>query len=101
MASEKGSPGQLRLIEEIDDTAPPEPATDRINDLAMGLLLTALKALSQRSLVALASLQVTLAIGSVLFLGYKVLLLPAPSITQVTGTAIYAVFVLIALWLRR
>lgn len=95
MVSDKNS--TLRLI---DGPEPDLAADSRANDIAMGLLLTALKALSQRSLVALASLQVTLAIGSVLFLAYSVLL-PAPTWTQVTGTAFYAVFVLLALWLTR
>lgn len=97
----------LRLLQiEGDEEAPqtpvgrPEPESSSLNDAALAMLLTALKALSQRFIVALASLQVTLAIGSVLFLAYNVLL-PAPNITQVSGVAIYAIFVLLALWLAR
>lgn len=92
----------LKLIEEIDEIqreAPPAPAPDKASSVPVDLLLLALKALSQRTLVALAALQTLLAIGSVLFLAYSVLSKPAPSIIQVTGVAIYAAFVLVALWL--
>lgn len=108
---------KFQLLEELEDepqkeqfdpsTATPmatraEPLEDKASALAADMLLTALKALSQRTLVALASLQVTLAIGSVLFLAYTVLTsVPAASILQVTGVAIYATFVLLALWLAK
>lgn len=104
----------LQLISEEEDTSPhgtqaakvdAPPRADagqsKENTIALGLLLAALKALSQRTIVALAALQVTLAIGSVLFLAYKVLLLPSPSMIQMIGVAIYATFVLLALWLAR
>ena len=87
----------------ISEEAPLEekPVDTKAQDAVMALLLTALKALSQRTIIALAALQVTLAIASVLFLAYKVLLLPSPNVIQVTGVAIYAAFVLLALWLGR
>lgn len=107
------NPRPFQLIEEIiEDEAPQHPApaqapmapvADKASELATDLLMTALKALSQRTLIALASLQTLLAIASVLFLSYSVLhaSAPAPSVLQVTGLAIYAGFVLLALWLSR
>lgn len=98
----------LKLLEELDELpkiAPPPQKTethaDKDSSLPLDLLLMALSALSKRTIVALAACQTTLAIGSVLFLAYHVLLLPAPSAIQVTGTAIYAAFVIVALWLAR
>ena len=108
ISSEKRSPAQtLKLIEEIGTEAPetgpspgPTPASPQENAIAIDLMFMALKALSQRTLVALASLQTLLAIGSALFLSYAVLL-PAPSWPQIVGTALYDGFVLLALWLSR
>lgn len=96
----------LRLLSENDDDldqqekAPQRQEENKANALALGLLLTALKALGQRTIVALAALQVAAAIGSALFIWYSVLL-PAPSWTQITGATLYSAFVLMALWLRR
>lgn len=102
---------RFQLLETIEDEtsqydatakAPVASVGDKAGDLAADLLLTALKALSQRTLVALASLQTLLAIASVLFLAYTCLRsVPAPGVIQVTGLAIYAGFVLLALWLSR
>lgn len=101
----------LRLLEEVETTdeaqhdlreTRPSPQVRAENTFALSLLLTALKALSQRTIVALAALQTTLAIGSALFLSYTVIAsAPAPSMLQVTGTAIYDLFVIAALWLTR
>lgn len=99
----------LRLIEETGaeeaeagqkTLAAPEPANPKENTLAVDLMFMALKALSQRTLIALASLQTILAIGSALFLAY-VVFLPAPTWPQIIGTALYDGFVLIALWLSK
>lgn len=91
----------LKLIEEVGTEAPEASSVDKgESDLATKLLITALTALSKRAVIALASLQTLLAIGAVLFLAYKVLL-PAPNITQVMGLAVFAGFVLSALWLTR
>jgi len=92
----------LKLIEEVGTEAPEASSLDKgESDLATKLLITALSALSKRAVIALASLQTLLAIGAVLFLAYNVMLLPAPSMTQIVGLAIFAGFVLSALWLTR
>lgn len=92
----------LRLLEEVGTEAPEASSVDKgESDLATKLLITALSALSKRAVIALASLQTLLAIGAVLFLAYTILTVSAPSMVQVIGLAIFAGFVLSALWLTR
>jgi hypothetical protein len=63
------------------------------------LLFTSLKALSQRTVVALASLVDLALIGSAFALWLLIIANPTP--LQLTGVAGYAVFVLCSLWMRR
>ena len=82
--------------------APPSrsPARD-VHDLT-GMLIAAkwaLKVLSQKTIVALASL-VDLSLAASVFVMW-VLVIAQPSILQLVGLGGYAVFVLLALFMRR
>ena len=77
---------------EQDPTPPPKPQTNHV----LNLLLLALKALSQRALIALASLFTLLTVGSVFWL---CLTLPEPNLYHLIQIAMYALFVLAANYL--
>lgn len=77
----------------------PAPRPSATQSALTGLLLTSLKALSQRTVVALASLVDLALIGSVFTLWLLIIANPTPP--QLIGVAGYAVFVLVALWFRR
>ena len=73
-----------------EDTEPSPPRVD--NDVAARMLTIALGALSQRALIALASMfSITLA-GSAFWLW--LIILPNPSINQLVGLGMYALFIL-------
>lgn len=78
--------------------APPESA---VQNAATSILLTSLKALSQRTVVALGNLFVALAAGSAFWLWYVTL--PSPSIQQLVGLGLYGMLMLalVHLVLRR
>ena len=87
-----------------EEPAPqPAPAVSRAPAIAQsaltGLLFTSLRALSQRTVVALASLVDLAMIGSAFALWLMVIANPTP--LQLAGVAGYAVFVLCTLWMRR
>lgn len=63
-----------------------------------GLLFLALKALSQRTLVAIDNLFCLMTVASGFWLWYSI---PDPSPTQITSLGLYAAFVLAANWLVR
>jgi hypothetical protein len=89
------------IAEEPPRPAPPPPApreTPRVQSALTGLLLTSLRALSQRAIVALASLVDLALIGSVFAL--CLMIIAAPTVPQLIGAAGYAVFILIAIFMR-
>ena len=73
--------------------------TRRAESALTGLLITSLRALSQRTVVALASLVDLALIGSAFALW--LLIIANPTTYQLIGVAGYAVFVLVALYMRR
>lgn len=79
---------KFELVQE--DTEPPAPRVD--NDVAARMLTLALGALSQRALVALASLFSIVLAGSCFILFY--ITLPNPSVFQLVGLGMYALFIL-------
>lgn len=81
---------------EVDQ--PPQPAPPPTRDVASEMLMIALKALSQRFVVALSSLFGLALAGSVFALYWKVL--PNPSIETLVGLGLYAWFVLVLIYLR-
>lgn len=82
-----------------DLPAPPAAAPPRDVQALTGMLMMALKALSQRTVVALASL-VDLALASSVFVLW-LLVISQPSTLQLIGLGGYALFVLVALYMRR
>ena len=71
--------------------ADPAVQNPRLHKVAVDMLQLALVALSQRFVVAVASLFTLLTVGSVFVLWY---LTPDPSQTQIVSLALYAVFIL-------
>lgn len=82
---------------EVPAAAPAAPAAQ---DQALSLLLLALKALSQRTIVAIAQLAAVMALASVWWLFYAALPVD-PSVHQLTGLGMYGAFVLAVLWIKR
>lgn len=90
------------LIEDKPSVQPPKDVSPQDNTFALDLLLTALRALSQRALVALGNLWTLAAIASSWVLWYQILDgLPAPTVNSLIGASIYSMFVLASIWLRR
>lgn len=90
-----------RLRQVGDDREIPEPVqTPRRDDAALALLLTALKALGQRTIVALGQLAAVAALFSVWWL-FNNALPTDPSVHQLIGLALYGVLVLAVLWVKR
>lgn len=101
---------RTRLLEVGDDEIPPTligttqevpvpRETSRAQSALTGILITSLKALSQRTIVALASLVDLALIASAFALW--LLIIREPTTAQLIGVAGYALFVLVALWMRR
>lgn len=78
----------------------PQQNAQTDNSAALQLLLLSLKALSQRAVIALASLFTAAAVSSVWYLYYAALPV-APSIAQLVGLGMYSVFTLAVLWVKR
>lgn len=76
-------------IVEPEDDSPPSPA----HNVAVNTILLALKALSQRALIALDNLFCLLTVFSVFWLW---LLTPDPNAYQIASLTLYALFVLAA-----
>lgn len=87
----------------IGEDPPPVPnvsrETRRAESALTGLLITSLRALSQRTIVALASLVDLALLGSVFAL--MLMVISSPSQLQLVAIAGYGSFVLGALWMRR
>jgi hypothetical protein len=79
-------------VELDEEDAPPTSPPDNRTELATNALTLALTALSQRALVALASLFSLLTVASVFWLGMAISADPNPY--QITTLAIYAAFVI-------
>ncbi len=89
---------QVTLIGE-EPVPQPAPRPSATQSALTGLLLTSLKALSQRTVVALASLVDLALIGSAFALW--LIIIANPTTPQLIGVAGYGAFVLIALFMRR
>lgn len=88
---------QIRAVEVPEDGAPVQagdPSTAAAQQqVATEMLFTALRALSQRTLVALANLFTLLTVASAFYLW--VVALPNVSILQIVALSIYSIFVLL------
>lgn len=88
---------------EVASEVVPHPAaaaqTAKKESAAFDVLMLSLKALSQKTVVALSTCFTGAALLSAWFLWYQVL--PSPTPTQLIGVAGYAVFILALEWIRR
>jgi hypothetical protein len=82
-------------VGETEETVPRETPTQ---SAFASLLAVSLKALSQRALVALASLVDLALIASAFVLWLNVI--QQPSVLQLVGIGMYATFILVAIWAR-
>jgi hypothetical protein len=85
-------PQQFEIIKDDDPTPDAEAAR------GAGLLLLALRALSQRAIAAIADLFFLLTVASAFWLWTVT---PSPNSYQIVALSIYAAFVLAANWLVR
>ena len=85
----------FRIISDEDDPKRPPSKTDQALEAAgMQALMLGLGALSKRAVIALQSLFVLLATASAFILWWAVM--PNPTVLQLVGLSIYALFVLAA-----
>lgn len=88
----------------VAESEAPEAATPTArqssiaDDAGLKMLLMGLRSLSQRSLVAIASLVDLMLLASAFVLWLKVIREPSP--VQLVGIGGYALFILVAIWLR-
>lgn len=106
MRSRLAAIGTPEIEEAADDplaapapAAPPPRLNQAVEQAAMAMLFTAVKALSQRAIVALGNLYALLLAGSAFALWWRVL--PAPSVRQLVGLALYGCFVLSMMLVKR
>ena len=84
----------FRIISDEDEPKKPSKTDQTLETVGMQTLMLGLGALSKRSIIALQSAFVLLATASAFVLWWSVL--PSPSVLQLTGLAMYGVFVLAA-----
>jgi hypothetical protein len=77
--------------------APPPPGPLPAENVATSILLTSLKALSQRTIVALSNLFVLATALSAFWLW--MVTMPAPTVLQLVGLGLYAIMILILDWM--
>lgn len=82
-----------------DDETEQSPKQDRLEKIGINALMLGLGALSKRTLIALSNLFTLLTVISAFALWWSVL--PNPTLYQLVGLTIYAVFLLIVNWLVR
>lgn len=73
------------------NTLPPNPSPNFVENAATSILMTALKALSHRAVIAVANLFVLATAISAFCLWYVTM--PAPTILQLVGLALYGVLI--------
>jgi hypothetical protein len=76
---------------------PPQQPSQSAQHAATSMLLLALRALSQRALVAITQLFTLITVGSAWWLWYAAL--PNPTITQLVELGLYGVLILLLNWL--
>jgi hypothetical protein len=94
--------GEDEPVPDLIQAAPPrpvQPPPSQNLDRITGMLMMALRALSQRTVIALASL-VDLALAGSVFVLW-LLVIAQPTQLQLVGLGMYGAFILICLWLRR
>ena len=86
----------FELVEEAENVTPLPVA--KAEQAGISVLSLALKALSQRAILAVADLFCLLTVGSAWLLWHAI---PQPDVYQIVSLSIYAVFVLAANWIVR
>jgi hypothetical protein len=81
-----------RQFSVVDEEGPAQPTSVPSNDAATAMLALALRALSQRALVAAASLFTLITCGTVFWLALAVI--PKPDVMQLVALALYCAFVI-------
>lgn len=76
---------------------PPQPQPRRVEAAATAMLLTGLRTLSQRSLIALGSLFTLMTVASAWWLWLETL--PQPSVYQLIGLGLYGALIVLLNWL--
>jgi hypothetical protein len=90
---------QVGEREVVDETVIQHPAADKKSVQATQLLLLALKALSQRTVIALSNLFTLIGLASAFWLWWTVLV--NPTVNQLVGVGGYSVFLLLLEYVRR
>lgn len=90
---------RFEIIPDTPETATATVAGSRESSAAFAAVMLALKALSQRAVVALAALQTLIMVGSAFWLAMSIA--PNPNTYQLAGLSIYAVFLLLICWITR
>lgn len=93
---------RLEVVAErnVDEEHAPDTRAAQLNVVATQMLMTALKALSQRFVVALSNLFTLLTAASAFYLW--MICLPEISVLKIVGLSIYSVFILaLNVWGRR
>ena len=92
--------GNDEVIEEpLQIEAPTDTVAQALTNAGLAMMITGLKALSQRSLVALSACFTLLSVASAFWLWLTIL--PEPNPSKLVGLALYGVFLLGIEWIRR
>lgn len=89
---------RLQIVEEIPDQQPQAVPADPLVSVGATALMLGIKALSQRTLVALDGLSTLITVGLVFWLWLSI---PNPSVNQLVGMGMFAIFVLAANFVAR
>lgn len=89
----------MRVLEEQEETAPSTPSSDKPDNVVLGAILLGLRILSERTVQVAANLLPLILVGLGFALWWKVM--ETPSTFQLIGLAIYGLFALAVLWIRR
>lgn len=86
-------------VAELPQAEPHPPAPSRVDAASTFMLMTALKALSQRAVVALAAVEHLLLSGAVFALWWQISI--SPTYLQLWAGGLFSAFILAMAWLRR
>lgn len=90
---------ESEVIEHEAQPPAPEPQASKLDAAAFAMLFTALKALSQKTVIAFANLYTLLLAASAFYIWVGVV--TEPTILKLIGASLYSVFVLALCMVRR
>jgi len=92
--------GDDEVVGDSHQIAPPtDTVAQALTNAGLAMMVTGLKALSQRALVALSACFTLLSVASAFWLWLTIL--PEPNPSKLVGLALYGVFLLGIEWIRR